>query len=561
MWTTSLLSRGGVTGLAGALLSLCLCAACLLPPFARTARAQQSQAILQDFPILFPRFKQKGLKADYVIVIDRSGSMSKYWETVVAGLREFVDAVQDGDRVSVVTFANESTASQNLGCYRDVPIPTRVIDSQEARETLKKDIGDICTPDGSDTDIGEALEKALGALNVPGGNPLKIVFFFTDFIHLPSDKSPYYGMRQGTETVWKNLETQRKNEQTGKTIYSYALLLENGANTGRDLHLARAVLSDVEPIRLNSNTLRAHMTLIRDSLLRDRLKAVVNSEAARSEVTLAELKRRENELVAVFEFKRGDLLTTKSISEVEISDLDAGSLGSRLILTDHKGKEYPVDADSGRVEVPVANINDSDSLLDRFLAWEMIAPTTLTLKGRRTFEPVAEVTKLNLPKEVYDFRAEGTSALHLSGGLIGLITLLVLVALALLLFLLLRRKYRKRFIIGTFIVRDARQEEMGRAAFKEANRQSDFLVGNLSAKDDGNIPVPGADWLLHFYYVSPRPLDNRRGLYLRVKEGEAQVSMNGVALPLSGGYTPTRLGGGAIITAGQHTVTYEPFSA
>lgn len=545
------------------MLALCLCAVYLLP-LVRVARAQQSQALLRDFPVLFPRFNQKGLKADYVIVIDRSSSMSGYWKTVAEGLGEFVDAVQDGDRVSVVTFGNQKAgdheAAQAVGCYRELPMPTRVIDSPQAREILKKDIGDICTPDGSKTDIGEALKKALDALNAPGGNTLKLVFFFTDFIHEPPDKSPYYGMGQGTEEVWKKLETRRKNEQTGNAVYSYALLLETGTSTGRDLRLAKAVFSDLEPVRLNSRTLRSYMALIRDSLLRDRLKTLVNDEAMRSEVTLAEVRRKENELVAVLEFKRGEFLTTKSISGVKVLELELGALGSRLTPMSQEGKEYLVDADSGRVEVPIATVNDSDSLIDRFLAWEVTATLPLKLEGRRTFEPVAEVAKLNLPPEAQEFRTAGRPVVALSGGMFSPFTLGALAALALIAFLLLRRRYRKRFIVGTFTVRDSRQRSVGAASFKDANRQADFLVGDLGAKGGGGIRVEGADWRLRFFAVSPRPFGAPSGLYMLVEEGEARPSMNGVELPLMNSYAPRkRLSRGVVVVkVGQHTLTYEP---
>src|SRR6266568_3271500 len=62
---------------------------------------QDSKELRQDFPALFDRIGEKNLKADYVVVIDRSSSMATYWEPVKRGIKDFVDTVANGDHLSV----------------------------------------------------------------------------------------------------------------------------------------------------------------------------------------------------------------------------------------------------------------------------------------------------------------------------------------------------------------------------------------------------------------------------------------------------------------------------
>src|SRR5207248_684459 len=101
------------------------------------------------------------------------------------------DAIQEGDRLSVVFFANSNSKRDSADCNTDLPIPSTMIDSSSSRADIKNSIGRLCKPNGATTDLGEAVTKTLKELNLPGGNSLKIVFFFTDFIHEPPEDSLY----------------------------------------------------------------------------------------------------------------------------------------------------------------------------------------------------------------------------------------------------------------------------------------------------------------------------------------------------------------------------------
>lgn len=550
MWRVAEFSIGNDRRLATATLALAAAVSVLLLS-PRTGVAQaDSQELKRDFPKLFDRLSEKNLKADYVIVIDRSGSMDNYWEPVREGIKDFVEAIREGDRFSIVTFANSETTA-TAGCVRDLPMPSRLIDSDQVKMDLKKDIDRLCNPDGASTDIGEAMQKTLKELNLPGGNTLKIVFFFTDFIHTPPASSPYANRYSGTEAVWLALANQRRNELSEKIVFSFAILLDTGKNTGHDLKLAKAVFPDLEQVRVNTTTIREYVTRLRNEILRDRLKALVKDSESH-EITVASIYLKGNQLVALLQVKGDSPLTEESISDVEASEFQAGDLSAHLIPAPKDDKEYSVDAATGRVEVPIANIRS-----DALLAWEGSPKISFTLKGARTFSPGNEIKKLNLPVRTSFELSHKQVSPFISGGRFTLSFLVVGAGVLIAMGLMVRRKYRQGYLYGTVTIRNSENDEIGTEHLASSKKRTEWRIGNLGPNVDG-YSIEGVSWSLSFFSSKPRPFGAKRGTYLRIDEGEVVLTMNGGQARLKAYDAAKRINGQVSILADDYTVVFCP---
>ncbi|MEO7589200.1 MAG: vWA domain-containing protein [Arachnia sp.] len=152
------------------------------------------------------------LPADYVVVLDTSGSMTKdgAWTEAVDAVAGLASSLGAGDRLSVVTF-DEFTEVAWQGVHP--------VDTQGLAAALPT------VPEGERTDIGAGLAMALDVLEGPDARPLAAVVLMTDGQITTEPDSPY---RAADGAAWADL-AQRAGALEGDTA-AFALGLAQGAD-------------------------------------------------------------------------------------------------------------------------------------------------------------------------------------------------------------------------------------------------------------------------------------------------------------------------------------------
>ena len=252
-------------------LILLLSGACLTS----LCNADTEQVLKNDFPVLMKRLSATQ-PADFIVVIDRSGSMKQFWPVVKKALALFIKAIPDKDYVSIVVFGTTSG-------YLATPTPI----NESTRNHLIDEIEKIPSPNEQNTDLGLAFEKVLHEANRPSGNKLKFIFFLTDFNHDASRTSLYYQKRNSGDEVWQKLANRRKMEQKGNIMQVYALLLPLEKNVGKDIGLGKTIFPELEPVNVNQATLLAWFERRKAEIARDKLKALVKDDCDKIAFTIA----------------------------------------------------------------------------------------------------------------------------------------------------------------------------------------------------------------------------------------------------------------------------------
>ena len=210
-------------------------------------------------------------QADYVVLIDTSQSMNKYWKQIVAGVSEFAGSLPDNDHVSIVLFDREATNTRIL---------PRVINAR-TRTELRSELAALASPSGQTTDFGRALTLAVAEISRPSAHQLQFVFVFSDFEHDPPADSQFR-TADPASSPWVELSKKARLAASNKTIQSFALLLPLSAVAGRDIAAVRSVLGHVETVPINNEeTLRAWFERRRQEIERDKLRVLVRGEISR----------------------------------------------------------------------------------------------------------------------------------------------------------------------------------------------------------------------------------------------------------------------------------------
>ena len=210
-------------------------------------------------------------QADYIVLIDTSQSMGRYWRQVITGVSEFADSLPDNDHVSIVLFDNEASNTRVL---------PRVINTR-TRAELRSELAALASPSGKKTDFGRALNLAVAEISRPSAHQLQFIFMFSDFEHDPPSDSQFR-TADPASTPWAELGKRARLATSNKTVQSFALLLPLSAVAGRDIAAVRSVLGHVETVPINNEaTLRAWFDRRRAEIERDKLRALVREEISR----------------------------------------------------------------------------------------------------------------------------------------------------------------------------------------------------------------------------------------------------------------------------------------
>lgn len=200
-----------------------LCSALLL--FASwNAQADDSRAMAamkQDYPGLMSLYGDRiaGQKAHYIFVVDVSSSMLPYESTVKTNILQFLDAVPDGDQISLIKMSDESHTGY-VGLLKCTPL------SPEVRASIRDVVNGFrfnrngSSEDGSD---GFTMAKTvIDAINTVGSNDLTFVYMLTDFEYW-THKNKYDKNKEN----WASLLSQLPESKVGG-MCKYGIELNTG---------------------------------------------------------------------------------------------------------------------------------------------------------------------------------------------------------------------------------------------------------------------------------------------------------------------------------------------
>lgn len=253
-------SRGGVI----VAMAMAFVAALLAPA---AVHAQETTAEPTDIPGLEAAFGIADIRSDYVVVIDTSGSMEQGDDPLYPKVRDaysgLVDAIPDGDRLTLVTFDATPAVRPNI----TVGPETR----EEARQ--------LPPADGQYTDIGAALNSAVEALDQPDAASIQTVIFITDGVPQPPPGSPFDPV--GSD-AWVVAREHASALEARRTIDVRALGLTDAGKQGADL--AAQVFATPEIVYVPSDQLRDYLTTEVRNTQRRLLETEVQNEIDNSSI-------------------------------------------------------------------------------------------------------------------------------------------------------------------------------------------------------------------------------------------------------------------------------------
>lgn len=218
----------------------------------------------KDFPTLNSIYKADSKRADYIIVLDQSGSMKSYWQNVKNGVSALIKSLPNEDYVSVLGFSSEC---------QSLVVPRKL--NESSKNELISQITQIPNPTGRKTDLFEAIDKTLDEVNRPNSNELKFVFFLTDYINDPPNNTKW----NSTNIHLLKEKYLRVVDQSERLLKLYALQLPLDIEAGKDYEkFANIFHSIASPIFLNQNTLIEWFERLRTEIEREKLRLLVEKD-------------------------------------------------------------------------------------------------------------------------------------------------------------------------------------------------------------------------------------------------------------------------------------------
>lgn len=332
----------------------------------------------EELSILSSKFPQELQKSDFIFVIDRSGSMKKYWPYVSNAIVNFIDAIPDGDYISILYF--ESTAGELI-------TPREL--SPQTKNTIKELISKLPPPKGAFTDLLAGIDRTIDELNRPQNNPIQFVFFFTDFINEPPPQSKY-----NSPEILNKLKLKLENIlSSGEHIIKvYTLILPLSSNYGKDLNLFEHVFGSIEIVTIHDPSSLIQWFLRKKlELKREKIKAQVQSELKNSFIILDPQGEKINikaNKTATFKVKTKS--TFKKL-DVSITDIDSFSTEIPNITVEVEPLNLKP-GDDAILKLKIKSTKINNEFFPRFEPFK--GKIYLTLKG--VINPEKELKKINI---------------------------------------------------------------------------------------------------------------------------------------------------------------------
>lgn len=404
--------------------------------------AAQSNDVPSSIDDLFTLFGVAAVPADFVVVVDTSGSMAQGddppYPAVLQAFDSLVDSIPDGDNLSVLTF----DSSPNLAFQGAIDSASR----QQAKAALP------AQPLGQATDIGLAIDATLRRLERADASDVQLVLFLTDGDHQPESGSAF---PSDAGPAWGALRSRAEAVDAGHDTLVLGVGL--GAQGAGGVALLRQVFGNPEINTLPSEQLP---DFFRESVRRSqlaRLAALVDVELARGvevassgSARLADPMDIEVELTSRFQKLPVDVtITGVRVADSDGNPVEAEIVGGKTVVRIEPGgaatvtvRMEPAVDDPGFRVPPVTEAEDFDVELDatyQVLPKELLARVT----NSPTAGPVGGVHVVEAS------RTFGWTVRKI-------VTLLVSLLLAMLLLLWLYRRFiQLPKLVGVLIVDDA----------------------------------------------------------------------------------------------------------
>lgn len=268
--------------------------------------------VKKDYPKLYNDFKTEvgSQKARYVFAIDISNSMKPYEAAVKANLQNFVNALPDGDFVTIIQMASmQETRS--------------IVDNQPVNASTRKLIlsyinGLSFNKIGSD---GFTMtSKIIEAMNQTGSSDdMKYVFMFTDFEYWTKENQFNKNVVQ-----WASIGKKLKGKDGFLKVYGLELFQNGGASIRQDAVYKdelKQIFGNVEYVSgNNSSFLNTWFNNTKANILNDRLQYVMKRKTDKQNATLI-LKASGLGKDLVIAIKEDNMSSVYSTTELEASSL------------------------------------------------------------------------------------------------------------------------------------------------------------------------------------------------------------------------------------------------
>lgn len=327
-----------------------------------------------EFPVLSAVYEVNNEPSDYIVVVDQSGSVRKFWDPIKKSIIQIVDLANEGDYISFIGF-QEST--DNLMLPRNL--------TSTNKEATIHEIDKLSEPRGRFTDLFESVDFILEkGINRPNGNQIQLVFYFTDFINEPS---PY--------SSWKNnstdqLVTKRINyiDKSGKLVNIFAFQLPLEAGAGRDFEEFSLIFDNrVKRIISDLNTMQNWFERLSQEIYREKLKLVMQDDLSNF-VEIKTLRAKGNSIEMEIANKMG--------IPIVINQIDLTSEESRLKTSQLFTDARIPSKETKKLTVPIAEyLEGYKSYLEKTIR---IENPVITL--HYSFDQLdSELAILNIPNE------------------------------------------------------------------------------------------------------------------------------------------------------------------
>ena len=305
------------------LLTLVLCSTYLF------GQQTPEERVNKDYSKLYKNFKDKvgEQKAHYIFAIDISSSMKSMEASVKANIKNFIDALPNGDKITLIQMANKAeTQVVNLTDYQNIDKTTRLDITSYVGGLKYKNNG--APGDGSD---GFTMtELIVEALNKAGSSSdMKYVFIFSDLEFYDKNSKTGSNGYNKNAMPWKSLEGKIKRDET-KAMQVFGLIIKKPKN------LNAVYKSDLQRIFPNFNEvncpdnasiLNKWFTAKKAEILNDRLKNFLMKETERQNVSLVLKASGLGDSLKI------SLKDSKMSSVFSTAELDATSLAEVKIVS------------------------------------------------------------------------------------------------------------------------------------------------------------------------------------------------------------------------------------
>lgn len=236
-----------------------------------------------EYPRCVKEFPPENQTATYVFSIDVSSSLQDFDTLLKENIRQFVNALPDGDRVTLI----QEREPEATGF---IYLPNTLI-SQASRHTMLTYLDAISFKNVNESDGFGMTAKTIEAIDQTGGTDLDYIFIFTDF--------EYYTRQNGyniNRCDWESLHKKFEAIQMGRKIVKVGLQLPYTGNHPEAIFRKKlnTIFNGVTyyPV-VDQVSLANWFVDVRSNILRDRLRFVVE-KAINHELKLVKFHIKPN---------------------------------------------------------------------------------------------------------------------------------------------------------------------------------------------------------------------------------------------------------------------------